>query len=133
MGCGLVAGLWLGWSVLSSRLRSNVVEHGPTWGCGYTAPNTRMQYTSSSFAQMLVDLFGWALRPRTHRPPRLSLFPQKTDFRCDVPDAVLDEAMLPTFHFVARLFTWLRFLQQGNIQIYLLYIFLVLVALLLWS
>jgi len=132
MGCGLVAGLWLGWSVLSSRLRSNVVEHASTWGCGYIAPNTRMQYTSSSFAQMLVDLFAWALHPRTHRPTPFPLFPQQTDFRTEVPDVMLDQAMLPTFHFVARLFTWLRFLQQGNVQIYLLYIFLVLVALLLW-
>lgn len=132
MSCGLVAGLWLGWLVLSSRLRSNVVSQGATWGCGFSAPNTRMQYTSSSFSQMLVDLFAWALHPRTHRPLNLALFPQKTDFHREVPDAVLDEAALPTFHFVARLFTWLRFLQQGNVQIYLLYIFLVLVALLLW-
>ena len=133
MGCGLVAGLWLAWSVLLVRLHNSTVERGATWGCGYTAPNTRMQYTSSSFAQMLVDLFAWALRPRTHRPQNLALFPQKTDFRSDIPDAVLDQAMLPSFHFVARLFTWLRFLQQGNVQIYLLYIFLVLVALLLWQ
>jgi hydrogenase-4 component B len=132
MACGLVAGLMSGWLVLASRLRSNVVAHGPTWGCGYTAPNTRMQYTSSSFGQMLVDLFAWALHPRTHRPQILALFPKQADFRCDVPDAVLDGAAIPMFGFVARLFTWLRFLQQGNVQIYLLYIFLVLVALLLW-
>jgi hypothetical protein len=132
MGCGLVAGLWLAWSVLSFRLRAGSVERGATWGCGYTAPNTRMQYTSSSFGQMVVELFAWALRPRTLRPPHLPLFPQRSEFRCDVPDAVLDEAVLPTFGLVARLFSWLRILQQGNIQIYLLYIFLVLVALLLW-
>ncbi len=133
MGCALVTGLVLGWLVLWWRLKNSVVEHGPTWGCGYTAPNTRMQYTSSSFAQMLVDLFGWALRARTQRPGRLPLFPQRTEFHRHVPDAVLDEAVLPAFSFVAGLFSWLRILQQGNIQIYLLYIFLVLVALLLWS
>jgi len=132
MGCTLVAGMWLGWKVLSMRLRNSVVEHGATWGCGYLAPNTRMQYTSSSFAQILVGLFGWVLRPRIHRPGELPLFPQKTIFHSEVPDAVLDEAVLPSFHFVARLFSRLRILQQGNIQIYLLYIFLALVALLLW-
>jgi hypothetical protein len=81
---------------------------------------------------MLVSLFGWVLRPRTHSPTNLPLFPQKSDFHSEVPDAVLDEAVLPSFHFVAWLFSWLRILQQGNIQIYLLYIFLALVALLLW-
>jgi hydrogenase-4 component B len=132
MGVALVAGLWLTWRLLSLRLRSSVVEQGPTWGCGYLAPNTRMQYTSSSFAQMLVSLFGWVLRPRTHKPVNLPLFPQKTEFHSEVPDVVLDEAVLPSFHFVAWLFSWLRILQQGNVQIYLLYIFLALVALLLW-
>ena len=31
---------------------------GATWGCGYAAPTARMQYTSSSFAEMLVGLFA---------------------------------------------------------------------------
>ncbi len=92
----------------------------------------RMQYTSSSFAQMLVGLFGWALRPRTRRPKDLPLFPQKTEFHSEVPDTVLDEAVLPTFRFAAWLFSWLRVFQQGSIQTYVLYIFLALIALLLW-
>ena len=92
----------------------------------------RMQYTSSSFAQMLVGLFAWALRPRTHSPAVVPLFPQQTDFHSDVPDTVLDEAVLPTFRFGAWLFSWFRVFQQGSIQTYLLYIFLALIALLLW-
>ena len=103
-----------------------------TWGCGYSAPTPRMQYTSSSFAQMLVGLFRWALRPRTHRPRNLPLFPQKVDFHSDVPDPVLDEAVLPAFSFGSWLFSWLRVFQQGSIQTYLLYLFLALIALLLW-
>jgi hydrogenase-4 component B len=126
-----VAGL-LGGAVLWTRLGRSVVETSDTWGCGYVAPTPRMQYTSSSFAQMLVGIFGWVLRPRTHRPKELPLFPQPTDFHSDVPDTVLDDLVLPSFHFAARLFSWFRLFQQGNIQIYLLYIFLALVALLLW-
>jgi hydrogenase-4 component B len=132
MGAVLIAGLALSGGYLWTRLRAGAVEYGATWGCGYLAPNTRMQYTSSSFAQMLVTLFGWALRPRIHRPRNLPLFPQKSVFHSEVPDTVLDEAVLPAFGFVAWLFSWLRILQQGNVQIYLLYIFVALVALLLW-
>jgi hypothetical protein len=40
--------------------------------------------------------------------------------------------LLPTFRFGAWLFSWFRVFQQGNIQIYLLYIFLALIALLFW-
>jgi hydrogenase-4 component B len=132
MGLLLVGGLALAAALLRRQLRQSVVDLGATWGCGYVAPSSRMQYTSSSFAQMLVALFGWALRPRIHRPGVLPLFPQKASFHSEVPDPVLDEAVLPTFRLGAWLFSWLRILQQGNIQIYLLYIFIALVTLLLW-
>jgi hydrogenase-4 component B len=132
MGLLLLAALLLVGAVLHTRLRHSVVDRGSTWGCGYAAPTPRMQYTSSSFAQMLVAMFSWALRPRTHQPQKLPLFPQRTAFHSEVPDAVLDEVVLPTFRFSAWLFSGIRVFQQGNIQIYLLYIFLALVGLLLW-
>jgi hydrogenase-4 component B len=131
-GLLLVAGLTLGGVVLGLRLRHSVVGKGDTWGCGYAAPTARMQYTSSSFAQMLVDLFGWALRPRVRRPGELALFPQQADFRSEVPDPVLDEAVLPAFRLGAWLLSWLRVFQRGSIQTYLLYIFLAVIALMLW-
>ena len=45
---------------------------------------------------------------------------------------MLDEAVLPTFRFGAWLLSWFRVFQQGSIQTYLLYIFITLIALLLW-
>lgn len=132
MGVSLLAALCLGGFLLRRQLQSHVVEEGATWGCGYVAPTPRMQYTSSSFAQMLVDLFRWVLRPRVHKPKRMALFPQKTDFHSEVPDTVLDEAVLPAFRFGAWLLSWFRVFQQGSIQTYLLYIFIALIALLLW-
>ncbi len=132
MGLLLIAALIGGGVLLWHRLRHSVVETGTTWGCGYIAPSPRMQYTSSSFAQMLVALFALVLRPRMHHPKHLPLFPSKTDFRSELPDAVLDEAVLPAFRFGGWLVSWLRVLQQGSIQTYLLYIFAALIALLLW-
>ncbi|MRR23630.1 NADH-quinone oxidoreductase subunit E, partial [bacterium] len=32
------------------HLRRRVIETGPTWGCGYTAPTPKQQYTATSFA-----------------------------------------------------------------------------------
>jgi hydrogenase-4 component B len=132
MGLLLTAALLAGGVLLWLRLRYRVVEKGATWGCGYVAPTPRMQYTSSSFAQMLVGLFAWALRPHSRRPKDLPLFPQKTAFHSEVPDPVLDEAVLPALRFGGWLFSWFRVLQQGSIQTYLLYIFIALIVLLLW-
>jgi hypothetical protein len=91
-----------------------------------------MQYTSSSFAGILVTLLGWALRPSTH-PPRLAgPFPGPAAFHSDVPDTVLDRALMPSFSLAARLLARLRPIHHGNVHLYLLYILGTLVALLLW-
>jgi hydrogenase-4 component B len=131
-GVLLLAALAATAGVLWLRLRKGGVATGPTWGCGYAAPTPRIQYTASSFAQMLVDLFAWVLRPRTHRPRVVGLFPRKTAFHSEVPDPVLDEAVLPAFRLGAWLFARLRVFQQGSTQVYVLYIFLALLALLVW-
>jgi len=132
MGLGLLASLLALGGILWLRLRYSIVTKAGTWACGYVAPTPRMQYTSSSFAQMLVWLFGWALRPRSVEPGKMSLFPEKTVFHSEVPDLVLDEAVLPAFRVGAWLFSGFRVFQQGNIQAYLFYIFLAVIALLLW-
>ena len=49
--CGIV-GL-----VRRGLLASRRVDESVTWGCGYPQPTARMQYTASSFAQPLTDLF----------------------------------------------------------------------------
>jgi hydrogenase-4 component B len=103
-----------------------------TWDCGYAAPTPRMQYTASSFAQMIVGLFGWALRPRETQPRIEGLFPGATDFHSDVPDVVLEDAIWPASGLMARLAGWLRVFQQGSVQAYLVYIFVTLIVLLLW-
>jgi len=132
MGLLLIGALLATGALLWLRLRISVVEKGSTWGCGYVAPTPRMQYTSSAFAQMLVGLFSWALRPQVHKPQGMALFPQKTDFHSEVPDPVLDEVVMPVFRFSGSLFSWFRVFQQGSIQAYLFYIFIALIALLLW-
>jgi hydrogenase-4 component B len=132
MGLALLAALLalgLAWRL---RSRCRIVAKASTWGCGFLAPTPRMQYTSSSFAQIVVGLFGWALRPRTRKPRNLPLFPRETAFHSETPDVVLDEAVLPAVRFGARLLSWFGVFQQGNVQAYLLYIFIALIALLLW-
>lgn len=132
MGLALISALAIVGVALAALVHRGGAERSATWGCGYAAPTARMQYSSSSFSEMLVRLFGWALRARLHGPKELPIFPRKAAFHSDLPDLVLDEAVLPTFRYGARMFSALRVLQQGRIQIYLLYIFLALITLLLW-
>ena len=105
---------------------------------------------------MLVELFGWALRPHTSRrdgtaetPQRPfqfgwarlfearrvktgKFFPVAAAFHSEVRDTVLSGAIIPLFYFFAQCFSWIRLMQQGHMQVYLLYIFVILIVLLLW-
>jgi len=129
----LVVALLGTWLAARGRTRVDTTIEVGTWDCGYAAPTPRMQYTSSSFAAMLVDLLAWALRPEVRSPHIARPFPTRVTFHSHVPDAVLDRILVPTFSFVRQLMTWLRPIQSGSIHVYLLYMLAALVALLLWS
>jgi hydrogenase-4 component B len=127
----LLAALGFTAAVLASRLRGS--SAAPTWDCGYAAPTARMQYTSSSFAQMLVGVFAFALRPQERAPRLTGFFPAPAAYRGEVPDAVLDRILLPFMRAAANAFESLRFIQRGNVQAYLGYILLTLILLLVWK
>jgi hydrogenase-4 component B len=104
-----------------------------TWDCGYARPTARMQYSGSSFSQMMVELLSWVLWPR-RKPPRIDeVFAEHSEFSSDVPDVVLDRALLPAFGSVGWLLGWARIIQQGPIQVYLLYVLGILIMLLLFA
>lgn len=104
--------------------------HSVTWDCGYAAPTARMQYTSSSFADTIVRLFGWVLWPKRHAPDMKALFAGKRSYESHVPDTVLDRALAPALAAVALAARWARWIQPKYLPIYLLYVAITLVVLL---
>ena len=105
-----------------------------TWDCGYASPSPRMQYTASSFAELLVGLFRWAVFPDEHRPRLKGPFPATDQrFASHAPDPVLDRFLLPVISRGRSILGLARIIQAGRIQAYLLYIVIALVILLAWS
>jgi hydrogenase-4 component B len=98
-----------------------------TWDCGYARPTSRIQYTASSFAQMIVRIFRWVLRPQMHRPVIIELFPKSARMHSHVNDIVLDRGILPASQRVERGFNWFHRFQQGITQHYLLYILIIVI------
>lgn len=103
-----------------------------TWDCGYAAPRATMQYTGSSFADALVRLFGWILRPSAHRPSPVGPLPGHTYFHSHVAEPVLERVVMPALGRGERLVQRLHVIQQGRVQSYILYLMLGLVLLFLW-
>ncbi|MBI2393949.1 MAG: hypothetical protein HYV09_30545 [Deltaproteobacteria bacterium] len=103
----------------------------PTWDCGYAAGTARMQYTSSSFAEIIVGLFSTVLRPERSAPKIDALFPAASHFHSHVPEVVLDRAIAPTFRVTGRALASLRWMQRGSVHLYVVYVFAALVLALL--
>ena len=57
-----------------ARRRREMDDRVPTWDCGYAMPAPRMQYSASSFAERLVGLFSFVLRPRVEAPKLATTF-----------------------------------------------------------
>ncbi len=139
-----LAGIVMGTSVLVSvlvlllyvrarLLSGRCVEQSATWDCGYAAPAPRMQYTGSSFARPLMLLFSFFLRTRDTIHAPCGLFPERASLHTDTPDLFRRWVFSPLFVAVARLAMRLRWLQEGRIQIYVLYIALTILVLLIWK
>ena len=122
MGVALLTLTAAGGAVFASATSARSAASGPTWDCGYAAPSPRMQYTSSSFAAMVVGFLSWALRPSVGLDAPSGLFPLPSTFRTHVPDTVLDRAVLPLSRAGGRSLRWFRWVQHGNVQLYIVYI-----------
>ena len=122
----LLAGLrrWL----LSGR----PVEESRTWDCGYARPSPRMQY-AGSFSQPLTELFGPLLRSRRALTPPQGLFPSHASLRIETPDLWAQGFYAPLFGAIGRGLSALRWLQHGQVHLYVLYIALTLLVLLVWK
>ena len=46
------------WAIKHFVLRNKKEVIAPTWGCGYSAPNSKMQYTASSYVRSYRKLIG---------------------------------------------------------------------------
>ena len=108
------------------------VSVAPTWGCGYSTPTARMQYTATSFAGPTLAPFATLFRRTTEGKAVAGPFP--TDA---AHSEHLEDRAARAFAGAARhAFDWskrLDFLQSGRVQLYLAYVLATLVALLVWQ
>jgi hydrogenase-4 component B len=128
LGAVALGGLWLSHSRVNRAARA-----AGTWGCGYARPTARMQYSGSSFSQMIVESLAWVLWPHRKPPQIEGVFAAPTDFASEVPDVVLDRALLPALGSAEWLLGYARIFQRGPIQVYLLYVLGILIVLLLFA
>jgi len=114
-------------------LRGRETALSLTWDCGYAAAGARMQYTASSFAQPITELFSSLLRTRRSPVGPEGYFPESAAFSTETPDVFRERFYRPVFEAGLKAAWKLRWLQHGRIQLYVLYIALTLMILLAWK
>jgi hydrogenase-4 component B len=114
-------------------LRKRKVSASPTWGCGYAAPNERIQYSGASFSQPAIVFMNSLLRAKILLPKISSYFPAtaKADISCN--DQVKEGFFRNLFLLFLGIANWSKRLQHGRVDGYILYILLTLIALLAWK
>jgi hydrogenase-4 component B len=132
----LSLGLLLGLALLHRLLyRNKPIGHGATWGCGFTRPTSRIQYTGVSYARSMVEFHQPFVKVRTRYNGLSRIFPGATSYTANVVDRAeigLHRLLLqPLLALVEKL----RWIQHGHIQLYIGYIVLTIAVLLLvvWS
>ena len=104
-----------------------------TWACGLPGLSSRMQYTSTVFSKPIRFVFSRVYRPDRKVetfPTDQPYFPVSISYQ-SVRTTSYERALYrPFVEQIVSLAHRLRRLQTGNIQVYLLYIFLALVSLL---
>ena len=121
------------WNLRRRLLSDRVNSTGPTWDCGYTAPNSRMQYTASSFAWPVIDIFRWVVRPRLQVSIEKGLFPRHAKLFAHSEDVFRHLLFDPIFRAVSEIARRTHVLQQGRNQLYVLYIAVTVLLLLLFK
>ena len=99
-----------------------------TWGCGYTGSTGKMQYSASSFIRTYRKLTEPLLFIKKNKKTALGLYPdailQTTHPYDKLEYALIDKPL----YFIRRALSRFAFLQNGNIQSYILYGFIFITA-----
>lgn len=119
---GLALWLTLAGGLLAMRRVARRAAADDTWGCGYAAPTARMQYTSGSFGDTLLQLLPRALRPRVVIRRDQVAFPHRGELVSDRGDPFTRSAYEPLLDRLGKRFAQLRWVQQGITHLYVLYI-----------
>lgn len=115
--------------------RNRKVKIGRTWDCG-TALGPRMEITSTGFARSIITIFQGMLKPTKqtsieYRDEDMRYFPKTSTVEFGVQDIYHSYFYQPMNLLITKASEQVKRIQSGNVNMYILYILVILIALLL--
>lgn len=119
----LIAIITLIWIVRSNVMKKRVESYGPTWGCGYVAGTSRIQYTAKSFSKPLGKILNFMLIESKHYDELKAgeIFPEKRSYVSHYHDIIERKLINPITHRLNYSANYFSFITNGKIQSYVLY------------
>ena len=121
------------WVLFARTSRTRIA---PTWDCGLRELTPQMEYTATGFSKPLRMIFKALFRPRREVQREYDFSPYFATtlrFESHVEELFQTHIYRPLKWLVLRTSRRLRALQAGSIQAYLIYMFVTLLALLLFA
>lgn len=119
------------------HIRSGSIRRAPLWDCGFKKITNRMQYTAASFSMPLRRIFGFLFSIKEHvrllPPTAHRAFPEQLQYHLRVRDRFwiwIYQPIADASFWVSRR---IGRMQHGRIQIYLIYSFVTIIVLLIFS
>lgn len=112
-----------------SKKRSQVFLS--TWGCGYVAPNARMQYTGKSFAKTFAKLFSFftSEKKKYKEIDANTIFPLTRSYQSRYSEFFETRVIEKLNTRLTGFLNYFTFIQSGQTQSYVLYGLLFIIAL----
>lgn len=99
-----------------------VIETGPTWGCGYSNPGSKTQYTASSFVRSYSKLAKPILEIEKKEVIDIAeVFPSEKHYKTDSYDKIEHLFIDYPLKLIEKITNMFLFLQNGQLQRYILY------------
>jgi hypothetical protein len=118
-----LAGIGLIYFIRKLITKNRECTYQSTWGCGYTAPTSRMQYTGKSFTKPLSKLFNFVLIEKKNFNELKSneIFPVSRKYSSSYLDFWEHWLINPATKYLDLFIDLFKFIQNGRIQAYVLY------------
>ena len=101
--------------------RGKVIEKGPTWGCGYSRPGSKLQYTANSFVRSYSKLAKPLLDIEKKEVEIDDVFPSDMHYESDSYDKIERKFIDNPIKLLNKITDLFLFLQNGQLQRYILY------------
>lgn len=122
-------------ALISLVTRNRKTKIGCTWDCGTTL-SPRMEITATGFANSIVAIFRGVLKPTKqvsieYRDANMRYFPKTETVKLGTKDIYRGYFYLPAHLFTIKVSEYVKKIQSGNINTYILYILATLILMLL--